>query len=684
MQVSKAMISITGLLHLFGFSAIAESPSEFKAQYQFNKCEFESTESIWKFGSGEVCGIRQTVMYSDPSCPVLRYKSCPTFKNGFFLTQDPGTANRDLSWERGWQDGLGSIEQCKAEVDHARGVIERSVDTQHIQITITHAKWEGSDTRDPIFNNRIKASNNCIYTYKQLIKNPVVNRNEACGVEAYSECKQQKIFNECRHESFGWESYKIKNGFNIQCGMNLDPDKGEINDDKGISILNRVQNKNRQFHVAVPVLCENESFDSKLSCLGINLAFFRKINADPKIATSKTKDIELTIKNAIGLHFIAIYNSTRSEKRKIAGNADLVLQKEIKNFRMNSTLKNLYKSKPEELDEYFFELSQLAISDVPADENWKAVLSLTKLSLVKGRNEYDNPVYYQLLNQDLNHSGRIRLSLLGDLKILLRSVDWSNRQSNSRRGDAIMIVEFYSRLLHKFVQQRASDILKLQKLISDDKKLIEEWSNKTETIVGKINDLNIEESSAQAIGLELTRYQNNRNLLSAANHLVDVMKSELYRSVEEGKSLAKELSSDDEIFGILHAYLNLTEGSYNNALLDMKEWVVSAKSFQDSVDPLESFGNIVKIAKVHFREALGVELKKAIEVYNSISSVSDISLDQIAFKTDDSQFSYELLEILDSFSLEISEDMTGSKVKILKLIKENIILPLQESGDRLP
>lgn len=646
-------------------------PRSAEFSYQFRNCTITTTEPIYKSDKAAACGVASITRYSDFSCPVQTYESCQHESHGIDVWVDI-TGNPGSNTTR-WNDGLSSAEGCLVEGEAwiqrtNAGQLPRQAGVAPLgdgqRYFLIEVEWESED--HTFLGHRMKAYHRCTFKYGIQRARYVDSRSSACDVESRTDCRTRTTYNECRHSSFGIESYRKAEGRYAQCGLRLD--KGLVGVSYGGYAVSATPVGPVDLKIAGTCATVSDA-TARAICIRTNR---RALDVADSVGTAYGDAVLSDLRNSLDqagqkaiIDALTGDMRVRYDQMRDAFGADMSLagSSDDRTTQFRRDFDNAVDALND--DTYFAMALRLA------------TMSLTGPPLA-GKDDADGLYYHVVWRFVTIHelsARRVPFKAYSDLQVLLRATDPA--ASPRTRGQALLFSEYFVRLVAAYVDGRAADILKLQAEESRLRQTAPVLGAVTAELAQRVREMRFPPAVEAAAIEQLGAATGTDKLQSVLRELVNVAKSDIKRTIEDSERFVNDMAAKDPLFRVHMASLHLLQGNVNHAVLQVRQSALAyeqlPKPTADSIRAADTF----ELTKRNIGHSVTSSLEAAQKTMDSLSTDSELSLDLLGISAGRGALSYRLMDALEKANAAVGDKLDGVRLELINLISTNVVTPLQ-------
>lgn len=655
-------------------------------QFQYRTCTLETAVPIFNERTDEQCGIARTEYYDDGACPPATFKSCEDPAHGVSYWEDI-TTTKGVHPDRR-KNGYGSKEDCVTEgndwITRANkgqgGVKAPGFGRRYDLLSV---KWDGEDITAPITGNRIKASHRCTYYYGISRAHWVVKRSEHCEVASRHQCKERKVFNTCRLPDFDIEGYEEVTERDSACGLRIEPGYVRLIDGDpipppgkqfwGIGIVvgaKMVPDDDFDFTIATQCTAEPVAAD-RYYCLKLNEKALASLSPERPTLGNSIVEQELQTVRALGKQ--ALLRAMSSGDLRATYHQLLGRYVREENFATTDV----------DSAKAFHSGFRSTISDLPDGEYFDIALRLANQAMQsrtsatpQDKGTIQSPLWDVLAEQDLSRR-RVPFKLLSDLKVLVTSAD--PMASDEFRGANLIVADFLIRAYAAYIDQRAFDVLQLEATASDLRRENANVATSIRDTTTKVRAMKLAPKVEDAVLLQIQATASSAQLMPIVRDLIKTAKQDIDHSIEEAESTISTLTAKDPLNKVHVATLRLKQGSYNHAVLAMRESAAEFRKVPDSKNEVIGASGSFTRFRDNFKYAIKASLDKADAAFSGLSSSPQLTLDVLSLPSDQLVLSYALMDSLGQLQIAIGSNLANVRIQLLNHINTTIIEPLRSA-----
>lgn len=648
--------------------------------YQYNSCTVTTTEAIYNEERGEVCGVESRTPYADSSCPVAQYKSCRDESHGVAYWQDVTGTPGNYPTRR--VDGYGSVDGClekgrawipTANAGQVRGIKPPGAGLRFHLISVN---WEGTDTRDPVFNNRVRAYHTCTYTYGIERAQYAARRSSACGAETHQSCRTRTVYNACRHSSFGIEGYKEETGTNRACGFRVE--RGQVAllyngqllakplEGGGFSIVN-VRERVQGDCAKVSNVIERHR------CVRVNRAALDAVIPDGTAYAQALIDTLAKVIDKAADQVMLQALSSGDMRLQFDRMFDTYYDTKFTGSREESKfLEDVKEAVPRIPDEVYFPLTiRLATQALTAP-------ALTDHDESSG--VYYRPLYRLISNAALERR-RVPFKTVSDLLVLLRAAD--PKASPRMRGQIFILNEYLTRLTSAYVDRRAYDIALLQ---SDAAKLQDNAASLNAaiaTVMARVREMKLRPEVETSAIQQLQGVTAAAQLQTTLRDLIQAARSDVTSTIASTAGYIQDSAAADKLLRANMADVHLMRGNVNHAVLQIRESGVAFKQVSRVEDKGSHLNSSFTMLRENFASTVKRSLAQSRSVLEKLRSGSELTLEMLGIDAGQTQVPLGLLDALMQANVAVGDNLDGIRLQLINQIAANVVEPLQQANSQL-
>lgn len=321
-------------------------------------------------------------------------------------------------------------------------------------------------------------------------------------------------------------------------------------------------------------------------------------------------------------------------------------------------------------DEYFSIASRLA------NQAMQSRTSAAPLS----QETIQSPLWDVLTEQDLSRR-RFPFKLISDLQVLVTSADAT--ASDELRGAHLIVADFLVRAYAAYVDRRAFDMLQLEATASD---LSRDDANLKSTILAvthKVKAMKLRpEVEATALS-QIEATASSAQLEPLIRDLIEAAKQDTKNTIKEAEKTIEALAAKDSLQKVNLATLRLMQGSYNHAVLAMRESAAEYRKLPDTSNRVMQATGSHALFRENFKRAINASLDKANAVFSRLSNGPELTIEVLSLAPDQFQLGYALMDSLSQLQIAVGGKLANVRIRILNHISTTIIEPLRSVQSQL-
>ncbi|MBK9039709.1 MAG: hypothetical protein IPL83_11190 [Bdellovibrionales bacterium] len=678
-------------------------------QVEYQTCPHPTHTPIYIKGKGEVCGVESEIFKESSDCGRAGYKECRHPNHGveqwvpYGDTETAYYGNHLSPWYWIANDGDGGIEECRTwckETSTIRSRVlregmkvgtDKNFATNYECIAISQKKSfkPGKDSRGrtigSAYDNTYFTCEIHMHAFKPQYK---LATSEACGPK-FNSCLV-KEGGWCRHEEFGVEDFEKVAG--PECGIESvslfsDIEKKSVTEKiGGIRFNDDVETFRKSLYgtplseilspyfseedVTVKItepgshclLCNQlENPMERTICLLNNLASLHDL-----IKSSKSKLKSQGIQSALG----HINEELTFAIRELVGVPDKFANfiGECAKTPANSTCKHFF--------------AQMALS-ARNDKKFSLLSNiglrlLGKIGSTGSISDVNNDIFLLkiIFGEKLFDLHTIDFDLIGEIRLRLKSFEPDVKTSGDSKYIyiAFLMSDFYARAVEKYVSQRSYEVLNLKSLLAKlktDQLSVKDVLNNALSEIDKM-DFKPQIQSSIVESLVRAREGKVQEMDSILSDTVALIKVDIKVTLSEAEKLLGGLAAKNKLLEGTLAYLDLINGSYNQALLKFKESRISFR--QDRDLPIDDQNEMFNWMFANFLAKLDIRISESSKLFETLRTAKGPVFDMATLALDsESAISAQLLEVLFQANINFNESLNAVRLQVLRQIDGSMI-----------